>query len=328
MKTSFVAAACAVFGLALGPAWVRPAAAGDFVPGGNASALARSFALPALGDSRVLAPGHVDTRATLDFANEYVKEGVCGSSPECIVLDGETVRLALDWRRGFGGGWEGAVRIPVLDRSGGFLDSWIEQWHSWFNLPNGGREFAARNQYQYFYQRGAGAPLLDVTDEGACLGDIEVTVGRALGWDASLRGMAKLATGDAKSLCGGNAGGALWLDTALPLEGPWQGYFAAGYSFNARSDVLGGQQVRGLPFGGLAMLLPLTDDVRVHAQVQVHGRLYKDSQLSPLERPGAPLTLGLNIRVAKETWLDLGFQEDPSVNASPDFDAYVSLRWM
>ena len=87
------------------------------------------------------------------------------------------------------------------------------------------------------------------------------------------------------------------------------------------------QMNRALPFGGVALLLPLSDAVRILAQVQLHGRLYKDSSLSPLTRIGAPLTLGLNIRASPRIQLDVGFQEDPSVNASPDFNAYLSLRW-
>lgn len=312
---------------ALCAACALPASAGDFVPGSNSSALARSFALPALGDSRVLAPGKGDFRATLDFANEYVSEGytTTGACPgECILLDGETARLSLAYRYGLGSGWDLGVNVPVLSRSGGFMDSWIQQWHGWFGLPNGGREFAARGQYRYRYQRG-GATLLDVTDTGNCIGDVDLTVGRALGWDASLRGMAKVPSGDGKALCGGNAGGALWLDAALPVPKPWSAFVAAGYSVNARSYVLGNMQNRQIPFGGAAVLLPITDDVRILAQLQVHGHLYKGSTLSPFERIGAPLTLGLNIRASKSIYVDLGFQEDPSVNASPDFDAYLSL---
>ncbi len=305
-------------------ACVLPAAAGDFVPGGNASALARSFALPALGDARVLKSGEGDLRTTLDFANEYVKEGACPL--ECILLDGETARLSLNYRYGLGNGWELGANLPVLNRSGGVLDGWIQQWHGWFGLPTGGREQAADGQYAFRYQHN-GVTELDATETGTCLGDASITVGRALGWDASLRGMAKLPTGDAQGLCGGNAGGALWFDAALPVTGPWSAFVAAGYSMNARSDVLGDQQNRGVPFGGAGLLLPLTDDVRIHAQIQLHGRLYKGSSLSPLERIGAPLTLGLNIRASKRVELDLGFQEDPSVNASPDFDAYLSLRY-
>lgn len=307
---------CALFAL--------PALAGDFVPGGNSSALARNFALPALGDSRVLASGKSDFRATLDFANEYVNEGNCPA--ECILFDGETARLSLDYRIGLGGGWDLGVKVPLLNRSGGFMDNWIQQWHGWFNLPNGGREFANNGRYHYRYQH-KGATLLDVTDPGNCIGDASVTAGLALGWDASLRGMAKLPTGDAKTLCGGNAGGALWLDAALPVPAPWSAFVAAGYSLNSRSDVLGNQQERQVPFGGAALLLPITDDVRVLAQMQLHGHLYKDSPLSPFQRVGAPLTLGLNIRASKSVYLDLGFQEDPSVNASPDFDAYLSVSY-
>ena len=62
------------------------------------------------------------------------------------------------------------------------------------------------------------------------------------------------------------------------------------------------------------------------AQIQVHGRLYDGSTLTPLQRAGMPLTLGLQFRTGARSVFELGFQEDPSVNGSPDFVLYLSHR--
>lgn len=318
MENARISASCA----ALLGLMVLSAHAGDFAPGGNAGTLARGSTLPALGDSRVKAAGKFDWRATLDFTNEYVSEGNCAA--ECILLDGETARLQLAGRYGLGHGWEISAAVPVLSRSGGFMDGWIETWHGWFGLPNAGREYTPKNQYHYRYERG-GATVLDATETGNCLGDAQVGAAYALGWEASLRGMAKLPTGDEDALCGGNAGGALWFDASLPVPKPWAAYVAAGYSMNAKSEILEQQRKSGVPFAGAGVLVPLTEAVRIHAQLQLHGKLYGDSAMTPLSRIGAPLTLGLNIRASKSIQLDLGFQEDPSVNASPDFVAYLSV---
>lgn len=304
------------------PAWAGPVWAGDFTPGGNSGALARGFALPSLGDLRVLPRGLAETRLTADVANEYVREGYAanGSCPgECITLDGETSRLRLAHRRGLGGGWEIGVELPLLDRGGGFLDGWIQDWHGWFGLPNGGRELAADDQYRFRYERGSVA-LLDETEAGSGIGDATLTVGKAVGEDTALRLMAKLPTGDEDELAGGNAGGALWLEHALPF-----GYVAFGASLSGRGAVLPEMQNREVFFGGLGLLVPVTDSMRLTAQLQLHSLLYDGSELSPFSRPGAPLTLGLQFRAGERHTIELGFQEDPSVNASPDFSAYLSL---
>ena len=303
-----------------------PALAADFVPGGNAGTLARPFALPTLGTGAVLPTGGSEFQATLDFTNEYVSEGQGNCAVECILLDGETARLRLDWRQGFARGWEWSAGVPILRQGGGFLDGWIQDWHGWFGLPNGGREFAADNQYHYQYIRG-GTTLMDETMAGNCIGQVDFGLARALGPASALHGMVKVPTHTSQALCGDNLGGAVWYDAARPARGGWGGYFSIGYSMNQPADVaeLGDLQQRGVLFGGVGLLLPITDSVRISAQVQGNSHLYKGSTLAPLAKTGAPLTLGLQFRTGPRSSFDIGFQEDPSVSASPDFGAYLAF---
>lgn len=300
-----------------------PAFAGEFAPGGDAGTLARAFALPSFGDSAPLARGRGETRWTLDIANEYAVEGDC--MVECITLDGETARLRFAHRRSLGGGWDAGLELSWLDRGGGFLDGWIQDWHDAFGLPNGGRELAAPDRYVFRYERG-GVVLLDETRGGSGPGDAVLTLGGRFGRRGMLRAMAKLPTGDDAALEGGTFGAALWYERALSLPPGWSGYFAFGGSRSERGGVLPGLQNRTVAFGGLGLSAPLTPAVALTAQLQVHGRLYEGSELSPLARPGMPLTLGLRVRTGARNAVELGFQEDPSVNGSPDFAAYLSFR--
>jgi len=249
-------------------AW--PAWAGEFAPGGNGGALARSFALPALGNPGVLPRDHAETGLTLDITNEYVNEGSCAA--ECVTLDGETTRLRLSHRRGLGGGWDFSFELPLLERGGRLFDGWIQDWHDWFGLPTAGREQVDNGRYRFHYER-AGVVLLDETQGGSGLGDAALAVGRGLGRLSVLRAMVKLPTGDAEALGGGNAGGALWLEQALPLPRGWGAYLALGASVNERGAVLPDLQNRGIVFGGIGLLAPLTPAVRLTAQLQGHSRL-------------------------------------------------------
>jgi hypothetical protein len=299
-----------------------PAAAGPFVPGGNGAALARGFALPALGETAVPRGGVSAWRLGYEVANEFVVEGAC--AVECLVLDGETRRLRLDYRAGLGDGWDVSLHVPWVKRGGGFLDGWIEDWHGWWGLPNGGREAFAQDAFQYRYRRGA-TVLLDETEGASGLGDVSVGLGRSLGGAGALRALVKTDSGDGPALSGGNAGAAVWLDLALPLSHGWDGYFAAGWSRNELGEVLTSMQNREVVFGGLGLLAPLADGVRLLLQLNAHTRLYDGSALTGLARVGVPLTVGLQIRTGDDGVLDIGFQEDPSVNGSPDFVFYVSL---
>jgi hypothetical protein len=300
-----------------------PSWAGDFAPGNSGGTLARAFALPALGDGAVLPRGRSETRWTLDIANEYVAEGNC--AVECIVLDGETARLRFSHRSGLGDGWDLSFETSVLDRGGGFLDGWIEEWHDTFGLPKGGRDTAVDDQYQFRYLR-QNTVLLDETSGGTGMGDSTLTLGRRLGGATTLRVMAKLPTGDADSLEGGTPGSALWLEHALALPRGWSGYLAGGASYGDRGEALPGLQNREVWFGGFGVAVPVTPSVRLTAQLQAHSRLFDDSSLTPLARAGAPLTIGLQFRTSARGSFELGFQEDPSVNGSPDFAVYLSMR--
>ena len=300
-----------------------PSWAGDFAPGGDGGTLARAFALPALGDGAVLARGRSETRWTLDLTNEYVAEGNCAA--ECIVLDGETARLRFSHRRGVGDGWDVSFEASALDRGGGFLDGWIEDWHDTFGLPSGGRDMAVDDQYRFHYER-QNTVLLDQARGGTGIGDATFTLGRRLGGATTLRAMVKLPTGDEDALEGGTRGGALWLERALALPRGWSGYLAAGTSYSDRGAALPDLQNRAVLFGGFGLAIPLTPAIRLAAQLQGHSRLFDDSALTPLARAGAPLTLGLQFRTGARGGFELGFQEDPSVNGSPDFAAYFSVR--
>lgn len=301
-----------------------PARAGEFAPGGDGGTLARGFALPALGEAVMLGRGRSETRLTLDFTNEYVQEGSCAA--ECVTLDGETARLRYTYRVGLGAGWDFALEVPYLDAGGGFLDGWIEDWHGWFGLPNGGRELAPQDRYRFRYERN-GVVLLDETRGYDGLGDATLTFGRRVGRRNVLRAMVKLPTGDERRLAGGTTGGALWLEHPFVTSGRWAGYFSLGVSANERGEVLRDMQNTEVLFGGIGLLMPLSRYVRLSAQLQAHGRLYDGSELTPLARAGTPLTLGLNIGSGRRGSLDIGFQEDPSVNGSPDFAAFASLTW-
>lgn len=312
-----------LLGLLLGAA-AAPGGATDFAPAGNSGTLARPFALPVLGEGVVLSGGRGETRLVVDVTNEYVSKGQGSCANECITLDGETTRLRISHRHGLGAGWEWFAEVPLLDTGGGFLDGWIEGWHSWFSLPNDGREFAAHDQYRFRYERG-GQVLLDQAEGASGLGDVTLGLGKSLGRGTALRVMAKLPTGDEADLTGGNGGGALWIDHELALPGRWTGYVSAGASVNQQGEVLGELQNREVFFGGFGLIAPLSQRVRLTGQVQLHSRLYDDSRLPPLERIGAPLTLGLQFRPGAHGVIELGFQEDPSVYASPDFSVYLSL---
>lgn len=289
----------------------------------NEAALARAFALPGLGET-TLAPTRASVRLSFDIASEFVDES---RADEVLLLDGETHRYALRVRRALGAHADWNLEIPVLHVGGGFMDAIIENWHDAFGLPNGGREDAPRDRYRYHYRRD-GVVRFDTGDAGTALGDVLLGAGYALRDGLVLRGQLKLPTGDEDRLAGGNAGAAVWLDGALPFAAgaPWSGFVAAGLSANEEGEVLPDSQETLVPFGGIGLELRLLPSLAVLTQLYAHAPLYGDSDLAAFERPGVQFALGGRWCPGPgQRCVELSFQEDVAVAASPDFSLRLAL---
>lgn len=290
----------------------------------NEAALSRTTALPQIGQALVLNRGEVSTHFGVDWSNEYVQRQ---NARENLTLDGETGHIDWGLRYGVARGIEVGIDIPLLLTGGGVLDGLIEGWHSAFGLANGGREQVARNQFRYRYTRD-GVTLLDVEHGGKRLGDIELNAGVALGPALALRALVKLPSGSESSLTGGNSGGALWLDfDPFGNSARWFGFVSAGASYNEKSKILPEQQEQLVGLAGVGVGYRVFRRVALAAQVYGHTALYHDSEINALTRPGGQLVVGGRISVAPHLSLDLGVEEDVSVNSSPDFGIHFGLNY-
>lgn len=285
----------------------------------NEASLARGFGLPPVGAYALAEDAR--WRFGLDLSNEY-HAGQAGS--ETVVLDGETARYSIDYRHRIGQRLELGFELPLLHQSGGSLDSTIETWHSWFSLPNGGREDAPQGQYQFVYLDGQ-QRRLDVSETGTRLGELRLTAGWALSPRSALRASVKLPTGDAEALAGNDAlAAALWLDHGW-TRGSFNAYLSGGALYAARGEVLPEQQRQWLLLGGGGMAWQAWPALRLIAQLNWHTPLYEDVEEDALKRPGIQLGIGGAIRLGARSELMLGFQEDPAVASSPDFSLHLAF---
>jgi hypothetical protein len=223
----------------------------------NQSPLVQIFGLPAESSAGITPAGRFRFSLTQDVASEYA---VSESSNERITLDGESYRWTLATRYGIGDRFEAGVDIPYVLYGGGFLDSFIIDWHKTFGLPQGGRDSAPKNKLLYSYQKNGVQKLkMDHADSG--IGDISLTIGMKL-YDTvdpgsrdslALRAVLKLPTGDSGSLRGSGS-----TDFALSLCGSMNNftewgtlglYGSLGGMAMTRGDVLSDQQNNLAGFG-------------------------------------------------------------------------------
>jgi hypothetical protein len=331
MKRCFLRLCLCVFLFSLDASGVAAAEVSPFDTR-NQSPLISIYGLPSVGEASVKAKGKGDLRLTLDLANNYSTDS---NARESIVLDGESTRLTLSGRYGIGHDLELGAELPFLTIGGGFLDHPIEDFHSAFGFPNGGRERAPRNRLLFRYRKD-GLTRLNSEQSGSGPGDLHLTGG----WqfyqsgdkqrNLTLRSSLKLPTGDTDSLRGsGSTDLALWVTGnsgyLLPY-GQFTLFGAAGALGMTRGRILPDQQRPLVGFGALGMGFSPAEWIVLKIQADAHTSFYRDSDLKQLNAPSAQLTLGGSLNFSPKTSLDIGVTEDIVVGTASDVVFHLSLR--
>jgi hypothetical protein len=297
----------------------------------NQNPLVQIFGLPALGDARVLPRGTYSAGLTVDVANSYVDDRAANES---LLIDGESYRFNLVIRGGLPLGLEVGMELPYLAYGGGTLDGFIEDWHSFFGLPQGGRNLAPNNRLRYRYAR-TGVARLEMSDAHSGIGDLMFTTGWQCYGDtkspqaASLRAAVKIPTGDSSDLAGsGSTDLSLWLigrsDHTLPL-GHATLYGAAGGMYLSQGDVLPDLQSHWAAFGTLGAGWSPWKVIAFTVQVDAHTPFYHGSSFATLSGNALGLLIGGSLALGDRTILELGVAEDLAVSAWPDVTFHVGL---
>lgn len=300
----------------------------------NQSPLIQIYGIPAAENSVVQAPGKVWTLLAVDVANSYL---VRETAHEKLLLDGEGERLTLTLRYGIANRAEVGIDVPLVAYNGGVFDGFIEDWHEFFGLPQGGRPEAPKGRLRFDYERD-GVQRLAMDDAGLRPGDLRLTAGWQLYHDGrvhpvavALRGSLKLPTGSSSRLTGsGSTDFALWLtgssDYALP--GRWGHaavFAAAGGMVMSDGDVLRDQRENLVGFGSLGAGWSPAESFALKAQLSGHSAFYKDTDISQLGSGALQLLFGGTVAFSPRTTLDIALSEDVTVGASPDVALHLGL---
>jgi hypothetical protein len=299
---------------------------------GNASPLISIYGLPFLGESAVETKQGGSLRLTLDLANNYLSEN---NSRERLLLDGESCRLTFSGRYGIGRKMDLGFDIPFLVAGGGFLDNLIENYHSTFGFPNGGREYAPQNRLLYRYQKN-GVTVLNMEKSGQGFGDMVINGGRQIYQSQqgdrkmTFRASLKFPTGDTDTLRGsGSTDLALWMTGSLSHPSSWGRltvYGGAGALGMTKGKVLQDQQRPLVGFGSLGLGFCPAEWIELKVQTNAHTSFYTDSDFTAISGASAQLTVGGALHFTPKTSLDIGVTEDIIVGASPDVVLHLSLK--
>lgn len=290
----------------------------------NESALSRYALLPVLGQVRLAPSAGRGLDLQADLTNEFYFDP---TGRESVRLDGETLKLQIHVHQRVGAHWDVGLRLGLLDTGGGFLDSFIENWHDVFDLPNANRELVPQDEFRYQILRD-GETLLDRREGATGLTDSQLLVGFQAQQGRVWRAALQVPTGDADRLSGGSWGLAAWLDQALPFaeDGRWTGQFSLGAAAQETGGALSAYQRPAQAFGQLALQVQVWGPLSGLGQLYAHSPLYTSLD-SDFADPGLQLALGGRWTFNSAWALDLAFQEDLVVHASPDFSLLLGLRY-
>lgn len=323
--------------LALLPCLVASAAAADMeitpFRTVNQSPLVQIFGLPAETGATITAPGRVSASLTQDVASDYT---VSSNSREQISLDGESYRWTLAARYGLGDRFEAGVEIPYILYGGGFLDSFVIDWHNAFNLSQGGREAAPKNRLGFRYSKD-GVLKLNATHADSGVGDISLTGGMKLYDDRSdashdslaLRAALKLPSGDSASLRGsGSTDFTLLLCGGMNNFTEWGtlGLFGSvGGMVMSNGDVLRDQQNNLVGLGTVGLGWAPAAWISFKFQLDWNTPFYRGSSLDELSNASIMLISGGALKLPGNYLLDIGVSEDVAVATAPDVTFHLGL---
>ena len=263
------------------------------------------------------------------------------SETEWMLTDGETYRQSVTLRHGLGNGWEALFETSAVSHTRGVFDGFIRDWHSFFGLPQGGRDTAPRNRLAFTYVR-HGRTLVDLDDSVSSTGGITVGLGRKLERNylqndgLVLRGAVSFPTGNEDALAGPDGlSASIWAETSGQLFRPGDGGSRAwsygstlGIQVASTQAVLSGIGERLIAFGRLGVTWALLDRLSLTAQLDVNSTPYNGSSLAPLAGPVVMLGFGGVCKLSPHTAIEIAISEDDGArHAAADFGVHVTLHW-
>ena len=294
----------------------------------NISPFVQLHGLPSAHSAKLVPNRTLVWQVQTDIANNFT-ENTNGS--ESILIDGETYRVNLSLKCGFGDRWEVGIDAPYIRHAPGQLDPFIEGFHDLFGFGQANRDDRPRNQLDYSYTFGVDTVRLNKSVKG--IGEVRVNLAYKLReyenrtW--SVRGGVKLPTGDPEKLTGSDG-----TDVFVGLyfsEGAFMGNESLSFHGSVGALALGngelvGSDVEDLAvYGSTTLAWKLSPNFSLKAQFDFHSALY-DSELEELGNFAGQLILGGSVNLGQKVQLDLSVSEDVIVDTAPDVVFSIGLR--
>ena len=110
----------------------------------NLSPLAQLVALPSQRSADIKQGIAVSVHT--DIATHFVSQA---SERERVFFDGETQKHSVNLRWGLSPRWELSAHLSSIKHDGGFVDAYVNRWHDFFGMSDGGRSTLPEDQIRF-----------------------------------------------------------------------------------------------------------------------------------------------------------------------------------
>lgn len=281
--------------------------------------------LPALGR------GQWHAQVGYDLASNASDE--TRPSGDRLVLDGESHRTHLELSHGLGERLSLTLAVPFVAHTGGFLDGFIQEWHSLLGLSNRRRKAFDDDELAFAFLPAEG-PGFAVAERSRGIGDLRLSAdwrlrpATAESRSLSLRGGIKLPTGDSATLLGsGSTDFSLQVlstdEVTLSRWGMTLGWMLGGLWLGP-GEVLDDLRRDLVVFGSAGVSRPVSRRLGVRLQFDAHTPFY-DSRLRALGSSSVQASIGGSLDLAHGR-LDLALTENLFTDTTPDVGLHLAWR--
>jgi hypothetical protein len=281
--------------------------------------------------AEILAAGSGDLRADAAYSSLFLAGAGSGNTS---VMDGEILRTRVKGRVGLGQGFEAWTELPFAHTSGGFLDSFVIDWHDFWGLPDGSRSGAPQDQWDVRATRG-GALAYEMEESGFELLDIPIGVAwdpgvfRSSPFDLLLRGAVEFPTGDQDR---GFGNGEVDVSLGLVADYRWETWVLTAqvqHTFAGTPDRAesAGLEFRDISSFGLGVEIALGPQTSALVQSQLETSTLRDLGFGQVADNQWLLWFGVRQGLGDGFYLEVGFGEDLSSAVASDFTAWVGVGW-
>lgn len=246
---------------------------------------------------------------------------VRSSSDWSVNLDMELTELSLRYKKSIFNLFELGIDVPFLSLNSGFMDGFLESYHSAFGFSDYGRSTRPKNDFLYEIKKD-GVIIIKGENGRTSIGDIRISAKRMIFANdpvVSIKLDLELPTGDASNGYGnGSFDAGLSLLVNKRLFEKIKSYLNVGIV--SPGDLKGYEKIelKEFYYGGIGIEAAYWTSLSIFGQVSVQTSPFPNTGISTVDRTAALLSIGGRYSTNKNS-MEFSFTEDINTSGAPDF---------